>query len=293
MTTSTVLHAVFNDSAAGCLKQALRLKREWIIPPLVQWSERVSIDQLAVGIIPLRDDLSIGPIGRPDGESRSKWVREELRLGPVPPPNADVFWAQVASPANRIVAWVSRRSAREYSGLLALVSQREDRPLDIVDVTEIEFLGDDGKPDPERSRGIGGVAPTQIIDLKLADRAVPLPTSTASRYRQTWTQLQQENALLRVVDGDDLVSVPITHFDSRIVSSATPEWENTKKVIGAFFRSAAADGLDRPDSWFVRSRIMAMVEAGVLDGKGDFDEDPPHSKENWVRRPSNATNSTR
>jgi hypothetical protein len=33
--------------------------------------------------------------------------------------------------------------------------------------------------------------------------------------------LKQENALLRVLEGGDLVSVPITHFDSSIVPIAT------------------------------------------------------------------------
>ena len=263
MPTSPILHVTFDESAAGNLIAPLGVPRD--------------------SIISLSDDLSIGPIDRIDGESRGKWWNESLRVDMGGAEWVDRFWAQVEA-ARRIVAWGTRRSPRDYAGLLALISQREDRPLDVVDVTEIEFLGDDGKRDPVRSMGIGGLPPTQVIDLKLAERAAPLSSSAATSYRQTWTRLQQENALLRVVDGRDLVSVPITHFDSQLVSFATPEWESTKKVIGRFYQSAATAGFRPPNYWLLRSRIVAMVEAGALEGKGDFVIEPPRDPESWVRR---------
>jgi hypothetical protein len=263
--TAPLLHAVFCTSAAGNLLGTGLPRRS---------------------IITLDDDLSTGPIDRTDGESRLRWAMEQLRAELVSVEQTDMFWAEVASRNNRIVAWVSRRSAREYAGLLAVVSGREDRPLDIVDVTDVEFIGEDGKPDPEMSFGIGGAPCKQIRDLKLAERAEPLSPTVATNYRQTWARLKQENALLRVVDGGGLASASITHFDSQLRSHATTEWENTEKVIGAFYRSCAAAESDRPGYWFLRSRLVAMVEAGALEGKGDFSIEPPHHRDTWVRRSS-------
>lgn len=268
MPTVPVIHATFSDSAAGHLKEALGFPR-------------------TSTIMPLRDFLDIGPIDRNHGELRMKWMHEHLGVPLISGAHLDQFWAEVASPANRIVAWVSRRSAREYAGLLALVSQREDRPLDIVDVTDIVFTGDDGQPDPEMSFGIGGVPASQTADLKLAERAVPLSSTLASSYRQTWARLQQENAPLRVVEGGDLVSVPITYFDSQIASCATAEWQTSMAVQQAFHDSAVTAGFEPPGYWFVRARIIAMVASGALEGKGDLElaDDPQRIEKSWIRRP--------
>src|SRR5262245_33014941 len=131
------VHAVFDLSASGSLRQALRscTRRERVIA--------------------LVDDLSVGPIDRTNGEARTRWLQEQFG-GEVYEDAAgiDGSWSDVASPEHHIVAYVSLRNAREYAGLCELLRRRGDSPLEIVDVTN--FMG---------SFGIAELGPALIVGL--------------------------------------------------------------------------------------------------------------------------------
>jgi hypothetical protein len=262
MVTAPVLHVVFNESAFGCLLGVLG-RRD--------------------GIIVLVDDLSIGPIDRTDGASRTRWLQEQFG-GDAYETIADIdgFWSEVASPENRIVAYVSRRNAREYAGLLEVVRQRGDAPLEIVDVTDLELAAPDGSL--EKPLGIAELSPAQVIEHKLLESAAPLSATATLSYTQNWARLRKENASLRIVDHETLVSAPITHFDARVVSFATPEWQSTMRMLGPFYSTAHTEGFHAPHLRFILSRLAALVESGQLEGNGDISRLDGHQSSR-VRRP--------
>jgi hypothetical protein len=70
-----------------------------------------------------------------------------------------------------------------------------------------------------------------IAHNKLWDLAEPLPMTERLRYRELWGQLLSENAPLRVIDGDKLVSAPMSYFDSVLMSYVTDKWQKIAMVF--------------------------------------------------------------
>jgi hypothetical protein len=264
MSSDAIVHAVFGYAAAGSLKPVLG-------------------SASGESLIVLDDDLSIGPIDRTDGESRTRWLQEQFRHEAYEKaPDIDGFWSAVASGDNRMVAWVSRRNAIEHAGLLELLRRRGEASLEIVDVTNVESAGSDQRPSPALSLGIAELGATQIIARGLRETAAPLSPSAAASYAKNWAQLRRENASLRIIQNDVLVSAPISHFDDRVVASATGEWQSSLSVLDSVYRTARAERCCLPDTRFMFARLVAIVRSGQLGGRGDFStlDSPPTS---WIR----------
>lgn len=51
------------------------------------------------------------------------------------------------------------------------------------------------------------------------------------RYRELLGRLLSENAPLRVIDGDKLVSAPMSYFDSMLMSYVTDKWQKVAMVF--------------------------------------------------------------
>lgn len=252
MSTAPVVHVTFGAAPFGNLKHAL---------DTIDRRERV---------IGLYDDLSLGPITRTSGRIRTKWAREELRNNAFgKAADIDRFWAEALATKQVLVAWVSRRSAREYAGLLELHSKLGDAPLLIVDITD-EHFGDPGAKPDERSLGIGHVPYEQILSNNLIGRAAPIPARTANRYRKMWSRLKEANAPMRVISNGELVSTSIDYYDSLIVASAASTWRSTLDVLADFYAGTRAAVVEPPGAAFGWARIAAMVRAGTLEGEGDF-----------------------
>ena len=239
-----LVHAVFGLSAGGHVVQLLHLAG--------RPDDRV---------IALGDELDLGAIDRIDGESRHRSMCELLGDNVWEAPvRIDAFWSEVASSERCVVGWVNRRNATQHAGLLELVRRRGDAPLEIIDVTDVVFPGGGKQP-----LDIGSAAPALSIELELLDTAAPLSVSARSSYAQTWAQLRAENAPLRIVDNATLVSAPVTHYDTRLVSAVAPKWQSAGWVLGRWYR-----GFRPPNICFVLSRFAALVAAGQLEGEGDF-----------------------
>jgi hypothetical protein len=92
-------------------------------------------------VVPLWDDLSLGPIDPPDPKARWAWAKRELGLFPH---HRDLFgkknnaWNMALSSGARRIAWVSRRRAHEYCGFLEYLWRLGDEPCDIVDLHDVE-----------------------------------------------------------------------------------------------------------------------------------------------------------
>lgn len=250
------LHVVFTPSASGELRRALALAGR---------SDRV---------VEAFDNLSFGPINPPDGALRARWVLEELGwsdweevVG-----EATLFWKEALSPGRK-VAWISRRTTCEYANFLEWLWRLGDEPCEVVDLTDVNVSGYGDPPTlPRLAISLALLSHPVILDNGLLDRAEPLSSTDRKRYQQIWRQLRADNAALRVLTADGLVSAPISYFDPLVLSCAKSAWQKTARVV------AEAMGKDF-DSSFVQTgdllliaRIRILVTTGLLEARGDLSD---------------------
>jgi hypothetical protein len=187
------------------------------------------------------DDLSFGPIAPPDAEMRRRWVEHELgyEWEDVCAESAS-FWDDALSQTDRRVAWLSRRSTLEYCGFLEWLWRLGEQPFGLVDLTDVTVVGRaiDGSPISRRADSIGLLHPHEIVDSGFLDSAQEVTPYVRRRYRDVWARLRVENAPLRVLGPDGLVSAPITHFrlasaiarDSRMAGGHQGDWIGARRL---------------------------------------------------------------
>jgi len=264
--TSPPIHVTFGASAAGSLKMALRTLGR---------SEEV---------LHLSDDLAYGPINPPEPRLRAAWSANELGEDEDPKLIAHIeeFWSRVAGLRTDVVAWMSRRYATEYCGLLELLS-RIQVPISLIDVAEIEFRGLDGAPSPDTSMAFGFVGDPHIVEHNLFDRAIHLSSTARDAYLAEWQTLRDENAALRALTSKGLTSAPITHFDDTIISCVTSEWQSCARVVGeSLFRTSPGPFRQGGGDTFLFSRLLTLIDEGVLEGRNE--QELWSMRESWVRR---------
>jgi hypothetical protein len=263
---SAVLHVTFGESAAGSLLMALEtLDRR---------------DEL----IYLGDDLSLGPIDPCESRVRAAWMVDALgdEEDPELVSHCERFWNRIASQRGEIVAWISRRHAREYCGLLELVACAPTT-VRVVDVADVEFAGRDGAPNPVTSMTFGFVGDAQIVSYGLLERAISVSSTARDAYLAQWRQLREENAALRIMTSTGLVSAPITYFDDTIISCATNDWQRCGRVVGdAVYTCSPGPFLQGGGDRFVFSRLLALMDEGRLEGRNG--QELWSLQKSWVRR---------
>jgi hypothetical protein len=256
--TQTILHFVFTPSGAGCLIQALRKARRG--------------DEIIVSF----DDMSFGPINPPERSLRAKWVESELGR-----PDWDCLaddperlWDERRFPNARKVAWLTRRSAREYAGFLEWLWRLGDEPCDVVDLTDvmISYHTEEGEPRQHLALSVAMLSPDRICEDNLWDLAQPLETAAREQHLDVWRQLRLENAPLRVLDGNRLVSAPISFFDSLLMSFVTENWQKVARIVGKSLACGTDNSLPLDDI-LLRPRVKALVESGRLEIRGQSERD--------------------
>jgi len=253
--TQTVLHVVFTPSGAGCLSEALKTAGR--------------DDQ----VISFFDDLSFGPINPPDSSLRAKWVANELGWTGWDDVTAgsERFWRGTPSADHRTVGWLTRRSAMEYAGFLEWSWRMGDAPYEVVDLSDVKvsYRPEHGPPRPQASAmSLGMLHPDIICQDRLWELAEPLQQTVRERHRNLWQQLRSENAPLRVIDGDVLVSAPISFFDSLLMSYVTDSWQKVAQIVGQALVSPMDDCIIGPGDIFLAARINALVKRGRLEFQG-------------------------
>jgi hypothetical protein len=245
--TQTVLHIVFNVSGAGGLRQAL-------------WT--AGRNEKVIGF---SDDLRIGPIAPPDRRSRARWMETELgstEWDEITAPS-EQFWNDACALGTRKIAWLSRRSGRDYAGFLEWLWRLGDAPCEVIDLTEVTVAWPPHPPHPGLS--LASLSPDVINDNNLCDLARPLQAAARKRYLDLWHQLRVENAPLRVVASDLLRSAPISFFDSLLMSQATDRWRKVAMIVG----TVLAEMDDHLSDIFLAARVNALVKSGQLDMRGE------------------------
>jgi hypothetical protein len=107
-----------------------------------------------------------------------------------------------------------------------------------------------------------------IRNNDLWDLAEPLQMTARGRYLDLWRQLRLENAPLRVIDGDKLVSAPIEFFDSLLLSYVTANWQKVARVVGKALTDQTMDSVFQVCDIVLAARINALVKSRVLEFKG-------------------------
>ena len=250
------LHFVFTPSGAGCLLQALRKAGR------------------SDPVITTYDDLSFGPINSSDPHVRAKWVADELGA-----PN----WIEICTDSERVsddarapdkrkIVWLTRRSAMEYAGFLDWLSRLGDAPCDVVDLSEV-MVSSPSEQEPPRppylAMSLGMLHPDIICRERLWELAEPLRDPVRKRYQDLWQKLLVENAPLRVIDGETLVSAPTSFFDSRVMSQVNDKWQNAMRVVGKTLVGGPNEWIIEFGDTFVMGRLMALVKSGHLDFQGE------------------------
>jgi len=93
------------------------------------------------------------------------------------------------------------------------------------------------------------------------------------RYRELWGQLISENAPLRVIEGDKLVSAPISFFDSMLMSYVTDKWRRAVIVFSSVTISHWDDEIWQTDETFLAARMRTLVESGRVEIRGETSPD--------------------
>lgn len=246
-----VVHVVFSMSGSGSLRRALEL---------VGRSERV---------IGQPDDFSFGPIDQEDGYARLGWVENEFVY------NGywevlefdNLFWGEATSANVYPVVWVNRRCAKEYAGFLQFLSQVPHSAFEVVDTTDVVFSNRKGS---FIAHSLGELAPEQIAEARLVEKQAHLSTVEIDRYRTAWKKLRAENAPLRVISTDGLVSAPITYFDGVISSFVRENWTKCARVIGEVLTDQACGPFWQTGDLLLYARLRKLAEAGVFEYQGDL-----------------------
>lgn len=248
------LHVTFTYSAAGSLKKALA---------------RLGI---AEQVLPLGDDMSVGPIEPGDSAQRLAWEAEVLQAEylVVDEPATARFWATVTAWSGTLVAWMSSRSGLELCGLHALVSRLPAAPIEVVDVADVEFRDKKGALAPLWGQSFSIVDDNRIVDHALLESAVALDPDSRESLFARWKQLGEAGSALRVLTDQGLVPAPISHFDDRIRSQLTGQWQSCARVVGDVRGTMGNGRLEEFDSsTFLFCRLVDLVEQGEIEGQRD------------------------
>jgi len=262
MNSPNTIHVVFSSTGARTLGRALRQAGR------------------ADRVVNFPDGLAIGPIDPPDPRQRVDWLVKTLdfrrRDWGWLPWRVEQFWNRLSDLDAHYVAWTSRRSVYEYTGLLELIWRMDDRMYDVVDLTDATFgrCDKDGKISHRLILSLSMLYPRDIAANALWDRAAALGRAGREFYRKAWAALRRENEAVRIVGPTGLTSAPLSVFDDSLISFATGNWQRAIYLIGHVL---AGDDLRyfQVGDHFLAARIAALVQSGKLEHRSPPGDDPP------------------
>ena len=241
-------HVVFGTSAAGSVKTAF---------------ERLGLTE---NVVCIPDHLNFGPIRTLSSKLRKRWNRKELGYSREYANygySSDALWSEATRPDRLPIAWLHRRSAREYSNFLEFVSRLRGPYFKLVDLTDIELVFRNGKRG--RSRSSGEFTPERIIEARFIDLQVDVREQEYNHYKMTWTRLKEENAPFRVIAEAGLISAEISYFDSLLISFIGEQWVKCARVV---LDAEMSGPYAQTDSFVLWPRLCALVDCGLIEGSG-------------------------
>ena len=257
-TLRKTLHVVFGLSAAGSVREAVK---------------RADLSDKVVGLV---DDFSFGPTDSLDIKARQTFVEDVLRYDFDDDDTRKMrkaFWQKSLNSKKRRIVWLSRWSTMEYCNFLAWLEQNGDAPFELVDLTDTQLPGwrDPSIMEPVMCTSL--VGSDQFVRYRLWDRATPFTERQRREAMQLWGRLRGEDAPLRVIKPEGLVSGPLDYFDADLLRHIGEDWTGAGHVVGQVMGAMADDtfregGIYQCGDLVLFSRVRAMVEMGVLEKKG-------------------------
>jgi hypothetical protein len=268
--SKSTLHVVFTLSAAGALREGLAIAGR---------------DEDVIG---LQDDWSHGPIDCADLDARLDAVEEllEIEIEQAERTSIETFWRKALDSTRPRIVWFSQWSTMEYCGFLEWLRRNGEADFELADLTN------ESVPDPRTPGMLYSVHCVSLLcgehfaKYRLWDRAVTPDRQKLSNWMDLWKQLRTENAPLRVMTPDGLISAPIDYFDRLLLKHATPDWTFDRNVVGqvlgdTMFESFRERGFFQCGDLVLFMRVRALVEQGTLEGLGD-----PYERDFKVRLPT-------
>ncbi len=255
------LHIVFGLSACGSLRVAVAMAGR---------------DEEVIGF---PDSLEFGPIDPPDLALRARWIEEEIGSDDwedFMTPQLQQFWRAALDDGRQRYVWLSRRSASHYCAFLEWVRRNGDKPFLLIDLTDHRVPNRADPAETEVCPVLSAIPAEDFVALGLWDLAQPADSRRMTEWRDLWRRLQVENAPVRIIVADGLVSAPITVFDDQLLSYAKHEaWRVVASIVGTFLADTQwLDNDRRCPVWqtgdiFPIARLYELIDRGVLESRGD------------------------
>jgi uncharacterized protein DUF3658 len=185
--------------------------------------------------------------------------------------DADRFWEAALSTTSRRIGWVSRRVVREYTGFLEFARRAGDETYDVVDLTDIPT-------NPKACADNWTLRPIGLSDLYnrpkevlgFLGNAMPLTANQRDTYQVLWERLCLEEAPLRVITDDGLISAPLSYLDDLLVSCTIAQWRKVARVLAEALVESWEGGFFNVSEVVLAARIRALAAAGRVEGRGDL-----------------------
>ncbi|MBT2763539.1 DUF3658 domain-containing protein [Paenibacillus sp. ISL-20] len=256
------VHIAFDDSTAGSLKMLLRSKPGEIV-------------------VTLHDDLMIGPLPKDHDFSRSfsirnKWFQERYSITHADDRKLTMLqaafaWLTLPQQLNELpcLIWAGD-SASEQLGLRRLLSLIPDH----LDVRLVNATSIHRQQNPNSwYRGTFEMASEKLqIVMDTSEEHVPLSPQDQAGYRADWQRLVSDDGFLRVLQGEELRTVPESYYDADILQAAY----RLEARHGFFKKSARIIGevigmsdLTVSDS-FIEYRVRHLIQEGALTYNGEL-----------------------
>ena len=269
MISNKPLHIVFSLSAAGSLREAIRIAG--LLDEVVGLADNLACGSTDSADVEARIDFD----GEEMGDDRDKYI-EDIRA----------FWRLAMGASRPRIVWFSRWSAIEYCNFLAWLERNGDAPFKLIDLTDARLPS---RRNPEILKPVGY---TSLIDAdqfgqhQLWQRATAPTPACLSQWHVLWQHLRAEEAPLRVIKPEGLASAPLNYFDANLLNHVGGDWIQGSLVVGKvlandMLESFRDGGVFQCGDFVLFSRLRTLVEQGKLESSGDFG-----SRKFQVRRPN-------
>ena len=253
-------HIVFSMSAAGSLREALRLAEK---------------PGTAMG---LGDDLSFGPIDDVNTAARLAFIDEVLNYDFSDEAEAmDDFWAYALDVRQPRIVWLSRWSAQEYCGFLEWLSRNGDAAFQLIDLSDVIIPVPNAPYRQVPVHSTAALTHGEINDNALWDLAKTPPAALLHAWGLLWRKLRADNAPLRVLTATGLQSAGLDYFDADLMKHVGRRFVPAGAVVGRTLGEMDDDrvrkgGVRQCGDTLLFSRVRTLVEEGVLEAQGDIYE---------------------
>lgn len=240
-----IIHICCSDSGRGSLKQAI--KEGWIE------GKRV---------ISFVDDLSNGPIQWEDNaDTRIDWCKRTLALSgefedieECVKSDYRKFHEEINKISNEeIYVWYAR-NGKEMCGLRYILSLLEDKISQIHTIDVSEKTYNVNQINSFTPRWVGELSAERFKEL------LPFKHLIDAKYylqlMESWKKLKVENAVLRVPEGVEVISVSEDYLDNFIVQNTETSFRKCARTVGEVLGKSEIPVTDDYIFW----RILQLVK---------------------------------